>query len=47
MGQVTSAARLTSPLALGVIFVLLLAAFGGGAYLMDYLARRRHGGFRI
>ena len=27
--------------------LLLAAAFAGGAYLMDYLARRRHGGFRI
>jgi SH3 domain protein len=47
VGQVSSAARLTSPLVLGAIFILLVAAFGGGAYLMDYLARRRHGGFRI
>jgi len=47
VGHVTSAARITSPLVLGVIFVLLVAAFAGGAYLTDYLARRRHGGFRI
>ncbi len=29
---------------LGVAFLL---AFGGGVYFMDYLNRRRHGGFRI
>ncbi len=27
--------------------ILLLLGFGGGIYLMDYLNRRRHGGFRI
>ena len=27
--------------------VALLLAFGGGAYLVDYLSRRRHGGFRV
>jgi uncharacterized protein YgiM (DUF1202 family) len=27
--------------------VALLLAFGAGAYLTDYLARRRHGGFRV
>jgi hypothetical protein len=27
--------------------VLLLIGFGGGLYLMDYLNRRRHGGFRV
>lgn len=31
-----------------VVFGLLLAAsFGGGVYTMDYLNRRRHGGFRV
>jgi len=25
----------------------LMIAFGGGVYLMDYLNRRRHGGFRV
>jgi len=29
------------------LLALLLAAFGGGVYFMDYLHRRRHGGFRI
>ena len=46
-GRLTSAARLSSPLVLGALLLLLVAAFGGGAYLTDYLARRRHGGFRI
>ncbi|MFP6781907.1 MAG: TIGR04211 family SH3 domain-containing protein [Gammaproteobacteria bacterium] len=27
--------------------VVLIVAFGGGAYLMDFLNRRRHGGFRV
>ena len=27
--------------------ILLLLGLGGGVYLMDYLNRRRHGGFRI
>ncbi len=27
--------------------VLLLLGFGGGAYFMDWLNRRRHGGFRV
>jgi SH3 domain protein len=32
----------------GIIFLaLLLGSFGGGAYLTDYLARKRHGGFRL
>jgi SH3 domain protein len=27
--------------------ILMVMAFGGGLYLMDYLQRRRHGGYRI
>lgn len=27
--------------------VLLVACFTGGIYLMDYMSRRRHGGFRV
>lgn len=27
--------------------LLLVVGFGGGIYLMDYLNRRRHGGFRV
>lgn len=27
--------------------LVLVAGFGGGIYLMDYLNRRRHGGFRV
>lgn len=47
VGQLTSAARLSSPLTIFVLVVLLVASFAGGAFLVDYLARRRHGGFRI
>lgn len=47
VGQVTAVARFSSPLVIFVMLLLLAAAFAGGAYLMDYLARRRHGGFRI
>lgn len=37
-----------SPLALaGIAMVLLVASFAGGAYFMDRLQRRRHGGFRL
>lgn len=32
---------------LGGLAVTLLLAFGGGVYFMDYLNRRRHGGFRV
>ena len=32
---------------LGSIGFALLLAFGGGLYFMDYLNRRRHGGFRV
>ncbi len=30
-----------------ILILLLAAAFGGGLYCMDYLNRRRHGGFRL
>ena len=30
-----------------LLVVLLAASFGAGAWLMDWIARRRHGGFRI
>jgi SH3 domain protein len=46
-GQVAAAVRFGSPLVLGAVAVLLLSAFGAGAWLMDWAARRRHGGFRI
>jgi hypothetical protein len=36
-----------SKLVLAVIGIALLLAFGAGLYFMDYLNRRRHGGFRI
>ena len=29
------------------VFGLLVAAFLGGMYTLDYLNRRRHGGFRV
>jgi hypothetical protein len=29
------------------VVILLLLGLGGGVYLMDYLNRRRHGGFRV
>lgn len=47
VGQVTSTAR-TTPWWVWLLGLLLLgAAFGAGAWLTDWLARRRHGGFRI
>jgi SH3 domain protein len=36
----------STPVLAGIAVALLLA-FGGGVYLMDYLNRRRHGGFRV
>lgn len=47
-GVATVAARhgISTPILL-VIGGLLIAAFAGGIYSMDYLQRRRHGGFRI
>ena len=33
--------------ALGALAVLFILGFGLGVYLMDYLQRRRHGGFRL
>lgn len=47
VGRITAVARFSSPPVISVMLLLLGAAFAGGAYLMDYLARRRHGGFRI
>lgn len=46
-GQVAAAVRLGSPVVLGTFVVLLALAFAGGAWLTDWSARRRHGGFRI
>jgi len=37
---------LSTPVIVGVVAALVLA-FGGGIYCMDYLNRRRHGGFRV
>jgi SH3 domain protein len=34
-------------LAASAIVILLLVGFVGGIYVMDYLNRRRHGGFRV
>jgi len=36
-----------SGLAIGLFLLLLVASFVGGIALMDYLNRRRHGGFRV
>lgn len=37
---------LSTPVLIG-LGLLLAAAFAAGAYLVDYLSRRRHGGFRV
>ncbi len=42
----SSGQRWPTPMLVGLIAVLLVA-FGLGMYLMDFLARRRHGGFRV
>jgi SH3 domain protein len=41
-----SGRTLSWPWLAGFVF-LLAAGFGGGLYAMDYLNRRRHGGFRV
>jgi len=41
-------AFMVSPAVLAILGLLLLAgSFGGGVFFMDYLQRRRHGGFRL
>ena len=47
LGEIKSAAVLSSPVIIGGITVIVVLAFGAGIYLMDFLSRRRHGGFRI
>lgn len=47
LGRAASAIRLTSPWALLGMLVMLGLSFGAGMYCMDYLNRRRHGGFRL
>ncbi len=47
VGKLAATTR-TTPWWMWLILVVLLAAsFAGGAWLTDWLARRRHGGFRI
>ncbi len=46
-GRLAAAARTTPWWAWLVLALLLAAAFAGGVWLTDWLARRRHGGFRI
>ena len=45
-GQTIHADSLSAPIMAGFGIAVLLA-FGVGIYLMDYLNRRRHGGFRV
>lgn len=47
LGEVKATLGLASPAVLVVLVVALVLAFGGGIYVMDYLNRRRHGGFRV
>ncbi len=42
-----SSALAFSPLLLGGLGLLLVASFAAGVYVVDYLNRRRHGGFRV
>ncbi|HMM76726.1 MAG TPA: TIGR04211 family SH3 domain-containing protein [Gammaproteobacteria bacterium] len=46
-GRLAAGARTTPWWAWLALVLLLAAAFAGGAWLTDWLARRRHGGFRI
>jgi len=47
LGEVKATIGLASPAVLTALVLGLIAAFGGGIYVMDYLNRRRHGGFRV
>ncbi|MGE3774957.1 MAG: TIGR04211 family SH3 domain-containing protein [Gammaproteobacteria bacterium] len=47
VGRLAASARTTPWWTWLALAVLLAAAFAGGAWLTDWLARRRHGGFRI
>ncbi|MSQ69506.1 MAG: TIGR04211 family SH3 domain-containing protein [Gammaproteobacteria bacterium] len=47
LGQLGGALRLSSPWGLAGCGLLIVLSFGAGLYCMDYLNRRRHGGFRI
>ena len=47
LGRAASAIRLTSPWLLLGMLVMLGLSFAAGMYCMDYLNRRRHGGFRL
>src|SRR5690606_22423526 len=47
LGEITTGVRRLSLPLVAALVLLLTAAFGGGLYCMDYLNRRRHGGFRI
>ena len=46
MPVVVESLSLSTPV-LAVFGIGLVLAFGGGVYAMDYLNRRRHGGFRV
>ena len=47
LGRIQGAASLTSPWAVLGCLVLIVLSFGAGMFCMDYLNRRRHGGFRL
>lgn len=47
LGEVKAAVGLATPGAWAVLAALVAAGFGGGVFVMDYLNRRRHGGFRV
>ena len=47
LGRIQGAASLTSPWAVLGCLVLICLSFGAGMFCMDYLNRRRHGGFRL
>ena len=47
LGRAASAIRLTSPWLLLGMLVMLGLSFAAGMFCMDYLNRRRHGGFRL
>ena len=47
LGRAASAIRLTSPWVLLGMLVMLGLSFAAGMFCMDYLNRRRHGGFRL
>jgi hypothetical protein len=47
IGRIKGTATLMSPWTILGTLVVICLSFGAGMFCMDYLNRRRHGGFRL